>query len=83
MRYAQMVLYIRSVYENKEPSFPRDSPDATLNVRPTALTRSVFNPRNLRITNPDRMVLTSGIPLPAAVYSIFTWAGFPGAFGNG
>lgn len=60
------------------PSFPRDRPLATLNVRPTALTNNVLRPRNLRMTNPERMVLTSGIPLPAARYNIFGLFGVPG-----
>jgi hypothetical protein len=35
------------------------------------------------MTNPDRMVLTSGIPLPAAVYKTLILCSFPGVFGNG
>jgi hypothetical protein len=49
------------------PSFPRDMPLATLRVKPTAFTRSVLKPRNFRMTKPERIVFTSGIPLPAAV----------------
>lgn len=65
------------------PSFPNDRPLATLNVRPTAFTSKVRKPRNLRITNPERIVLTSGIPLPAAVYRTLTWLGFPVVVGRG
>jgi hypothetical protein len=65
------------------PSLPRDRPLATLRVRPTALTSKVCRPRNFRMTNPDRMVLTSGIPLPAAVYNTLILCWFPGVFGNG
>jgi hypothetical protein len=54
------------------PSFPRDMPLATLRVKPTAFTRRVRRPRNFRMTKPERMVLTSGIPLPAAVYRTLT-----------
>jgi hypothetical protein len=54
------------------PSFPSDIPLATDNTSPTALTINVLTPKNFLITNPDKMVLTSGIPLPAAVYRTLT-----------
>jgi hypothetical protein len=62
---------------------PSDIPLATLKVNPTALTRSVLNPRNFLMTKPERIVLTSGIPLPAAVYKTLTSLGFPGIVGKG
>lgn len=58
-------------------------PLATLKVKPTAFTSRVLKPRNFLITNPERIVLTSGIPLPAAVYNTLTSLGCPNVFGIG
>jgi len=79
MLYARMVLGVNiyCIRKGTLPSFPRDMPLATLRVRPTAFTSKVLRPRNFLITNPERIVLTSGIPLPAAVYNTLTWFGFP------
>ncbi len=50
------------------PSLPNERPEATLNASPTALVNSVRPPRYPCMTNPERMVLTSGMPLPAACH---------------
>lgn len=53
----------------KGPSFPRFMPVATERVSPTALTTRVLIPKKPCIIKPDKIVLTSGMPEPAAQYS--------------
>lgn len=48
------------------PSFPKQRPADTDNIKPTDFTSNVHFPKYPRIMNPDKMVLISGIPEPHA-----------------
>lgn len=47
-------------------TFPRLKPDAEDKIRPTDFITKVHFPRYPRMMNPDKMLLISGIPDPAA-----------------
>jgi hypothetical protein len=62
------------------PSFPKHIPVATAKTAPKPFTNRTLKSRKFGITKPDRMVLISGIPEPAAMYIVFpvaTGAGGP------
>lgn len=52
----------------KGPSLPRHMPDDTANMAPIPLTAMTLKSRKCGITKPDRIVLISGMPEPAAIY---------------
>mmetsp|Transcript_24521 Transcript_24521/g.62069 ORF Transcript_24521/g.62069 Transcript_24521/m.62069 type:complete len:246 (-) Transcript_24521:3002-3739(-) len=49
------------------PSLPRLMPEETESVRPMILTTNVLNSKTSFMTNPPRIVFTSGMPLPLAM----------------
>jgi hypothetical protein len=53
------------------PSLPKFSPAPTDKIRPSDLTNKVHPLRKCGMTNPPRIVLISGIPLPAAFLANF------------
>ena len=57
------------------PSLPRHIPVGTAKVAPIALTARTFKLRKYGIENPERSVLISGIPDPAAIYMLLPWGG--------
>ena len=62
------------------PSFPKHIPVATAKTAPKPFTNNTLKSRKFGMTKPDRMVLISGMPEPAAMYIVLpvaTGAGGP------
>jgi hypothetical protein len=59
----------------KGPSLPKHMPVDTAKMAPKALMVRTRRERKLGMTNPERIVLISGMPDPEAMYMVFPGAG--------
>jgi hypothetical protein len=58
----------------KGPSLPKHMPVATAKMDPTPLTPRTLGSKKRGMSKPERIVLISGIPVPAAMYMVFPGA---------